>query len=129
MRGTLCLTVILLILGCTRHPGSNEIGSQVPSDSLISRELMIRITADVHVLEAALLNGHYNRQNTRTLAAQYYKELFSKYRISELRYRQNIGQLQKDSKDFMAFYNEVIAELDGRISIAQKEIKQSTPKK
>jgi hypothetical protein len=130
MKGTLCLSVLLLIFGCTRHPGSNEIDSQVvPADSLISRELMVRITADVHVLEAALLNRPYNRQNSKTLAGHYYKELFLKYRISEFRYHQNIVRLQRDPKDFMAFYDEVIAELDARISIAEKALKRSTPKK
>lgn len=129
MRGLLFLTVLILVSGCARNSGSNENTGQVPADSLISRDIMVKITADIHVLEAGILNRHTDRKDTKTLADHYYKELFSKYRISELRYRQNIDRLQRNSKDFMAFYDEVIAELDARIKVAQIRLKQSTKKK
>ena len=129
MRELFYLLVFLLLLGCTRHPESMETDNQISADSLIPREQMVRITADVHVVEAALLNKKYDRKNKRTLAAHYYKALFSKYRISELRYRQNIDRLQKDTRDFMEFYKEVIAELDVRIDSAQKVLAKSTEKK
>lgn len=129
MKGLLCLSVLLLLWGCGHHPGSPETGSRFPGDSLISRELMVKITADVHVVEAGLQNRRNKQKDIRTLAGHFYHELFSKYRISELRYRQNIGQLQKDPKDFMAFYDEVIKELDARIGAAQKAVNVSIGKR
>ena len=129
MRALRCLSVLLMLWGCSHHPGSHETGSKVPADSLISREIMVKITADIHVLEAGLLNRRNKIKDVKTLAGHFYQELFSKYRISKLRYHQNIEQLQKDPKDFMAFYVLVIAELDARIGTAQKAANQSTGKK
>lgn len=128
MRGLFFLWTLILLAGCSRHHGSGESTVQLPADSIIPREVMVKIAADVHVLEAALLKKRYDRKNTKMIAGSYYKELFSKYRITELRYRRNIDRLQENTRDFMAFYNEVIAELDTRISAIKKAADSSVIK-
>lgn len=128
MRRICFLWIILVLAGCSQHPDPGKTTGQLPSDSLVSRTKMVKITADVHVLEAVLVRKHIDRRSSKIVGSHYYKVLFSKWGISQDRYRMNIGRLQQDPKDFLAFYEEVLAEMDTRIDSAQKALKKTAGK-
>jgi hypothetical protein len=123
------LLFILFLAGCSHSADRNETPARIPEDSLISRKQMVKITADIHYLEAVMLKRHISKKINKGLSAQYYNALFSKYRISAMRYRQNLGELQKDAKQFISFYDSVIGELDHRIDSTGNVLKKTSRKR
>ena len=67
--------------------------AMMPPDSLIPEPVMVQLLADVHLLEAGLLNSRNRSLKTAGLSDVFYQDLFVKYGISEARYRQNLTYL------------------------------------
>ncbi|MEI7980527.1 MAG: DUF4296 domain-containing protein [Bacteroidota bacterium] len=86
----------------------------VPSDSLISREKMVRLLVDIHIIEAALVVKRSDGGEQDDLSVQYYKAVFRKYGISRYRYDQNMKFYRQDPEEFGKMYEEVVSNLTSR---------------
>ncbi len=110
------LFFLLLFSSC----GKNEpvvLHDDLPADSIIPRSQMVKILADVHVLEAASQAVKKKGANEQQMAVYYYNRLFSKYHISERRFRANLDNYQAETSKFYELYEDVIKELDKQISL------------
>jgi hypothetical protein len=109
----LCAALAISFFSC-RNPVMEERKAMMPPDSLIPEPVMVQLLADVHLLEAGLLNSRNRSLKTAGLSDVFYQDLFVKYGISEARYRQNLTYYQWDPEVYTALYGRVIDELKAR---------------
>lgn len=114
LKFALLLVILLPVMFSCRNPVQEERSLIMPADSLIPEPVMIRILADVHILEAGLLIKRNHGQNIAGLPDIYYRDLFRKYRISDARFASNLKYYQWDPEAYNAMYEKVIAELKAR---------------
>lgn len=91
---------------------SAYIGDPVKPDSIISRDRMIRILMDVHLAEAALAYLKTRGEWTKGLSDNYYKAVFSKYKISRKRFTSNFDYYKRDQEDLIKMFDDVIKNLE-----------------
>ncbi|MCX6252738.1 MAG: DUF4296 domain-containing protein [Bacteroidetes bacterium] len=113
IRYLLFLLLIISLSGC-RSYSSENLPKGLVADSIIPEKEMIGIMADVHVLEAALQMERNKNHDIRPIQDFYYTRLFSKYKISEKRFRKNISFYQGDPEQFKKMYDQVVEILDSR---------------
>ena len=109
----LCAALATSFFSCG-NPVMEERKAMMPPDSLIPEPVMVQLLADVHLLEAGLLNSRNRSLKTAGLSDVFYQDLFVKYGISEARYRQNLTYYQWDPEVYTALYGRVIDELKAR---------------
>jgi hypothetical protein len=109
----LCAGISTILYSCT-NPLKEERKAILPPDSVISEAVMVQLLADVHILEAGLLERRNHGEKISGSAYDYYQDLFAKYRISETRFKLNLRYYQWDTGEFSALYEKVIAELKAR---------------
>ena len=78
---------------------------------------MVKMLADIHILEAALQTVKKKGINDQQMAAFYYRQFFSKYHMSGKRFHSNLGDYQAETEQFYLLYEDVIKELDMQISL------------
>jgi hypothetical protein len=108
-----CTGIAAILSACT-NPLKEERKGILPHDSIISEAVMVQLLADVHILEAGLLVRRNHGERISATADEYYRDLFSKYRISADRFRLNLRYYQWDTDEFSALYEKVIVELKSR---------------
>jgi hypothetical protein len=106
----LCAALAASLFSC-KNPVMEERKAMMPPDSLIPEPVMVQLLADVHLLEAGLLNSRNRNLKTAGLSDVFYQDLYVKYGISEARYRQNLTYYQWDPEVYTALYGRVIDEL------------------
>lgn len=89
---------------------------------------MVKILADIHVLEAAMGTLERKKGNFRQGNEYYYGLLFSHYHMTEKRFHANLDNWEADPDQFSKLYGDVVAELDRRLRI-QKVAKPAPPGK
>jgi hypothetical protein len=107
------LILALLFFSSCRQENTKSYIS-IPQDSIIGQSEMISILADVHVIEAGLQIERSKGVDAQKLSAKYYAALYSKFRISEKRFRASMDYYKQDQGKFIRMYDEVIAELEKR---------------
>ena len=115
------ILLLLLIYSCSKNKPVTGIVN-IPADSIIPRSQMVKMLADVHVLEAAMQVVKKKGTNEHQMAAFYYNQLFSGYHMSEKRFRTNLVNYQSDAEQFYTLYGDVMKELELRLKI-QKSLK------
>lgn len=113
MRYFLLFGLLLCIQAC----GTPEISPEktgIPADSLISKEKMILVLADVHVIEAVLQTKRNRGKDPKDLIEPYYEKIFRKHGISKTRYDMSLRYYRKDPEQFSKMYDKVIQVISDR---------------
>ena len=114
MRCLAFLSFLLILAGC-KSSGEKDLPRGLMKDSIISQTEMIKILADVHVLEAALQIQRSKKGDVIPMEDRYYKKLFSTYKVSRGRFKLNLNYYEMDPENFRKMYEEVVKELDARL--------------
>ena len=104
---------IILICGLAScgHKKTDVRLDDFPADSLISRDQMIRIMVDLHLVEAALQLEKTRGGNMPVLTREYFGWLYSRYHVSRKRFQANIDYYKRNPEEFSKMYEEVVKEL------------------
>jgi len=113
MRCLAFLTFILLLTGC-KTSGVKDLPQGLIKDSIIPRSEMINILADVHLLEAALQMKRNKNEAPTGFEKFYFNKLFSKYKVSDGKFKLNLTFYEGNPENFRKMYEDVIKELDSR---------------
>jgi len=108
------LFLLLASCGKTKPP---VVQFDIPKDSIIPQSQMVKMLADIHVLEAALQAVKKRGTNDQQRAVFYYNQFFSEYHMSEKRFSTNLANYQADREQFCKLYEDVNKELEKRISL------------
>lgn len=111
-RVAVCL--FFLLVSCAEKKDVPATGDSMAPDSLISREKMIRILTDVHIIEAALLLERNEGQKSKDKPGFYYEGIFKKYHISRNRYDANLKHYSQNPSEMAGMYDKVIQEIENR---------------
>jgi hypothetical protein len=102
--------LLCLLASCHSHK-KELLPSGLSADSVIPREEMIRVLADVHLVEASLNFQKNRRENIPLLTHDYYQWLYRKYHMSAKRFRDNLSYYKTDPENFSKMYEEVVKNL------------------
>ena len=108
---------IVFMLCCFSSCGDHHVVSHqvnFPADSLIPRDEMINVLADIHLAEAALQFQQNKHLNIPERARSYYGWLCSKYHFSRKRLMYNLDYYSQDVDQFSMMYKEVVKILNER---------------
>jgi hypothetical protein len=111
---------VILFSSCGKNTGHKDLHN-LPADSIIPREEMIRMLADVHTVEMALMFERNRGQDPQPMSVFYYKKLFSKYRMSRDRFTRNLAYYRDDPEELIKMYEEVVDLLDKRAKAYKSE--------
>jgi len=93
---------VLTALGC----------QQDEVNYVLEEEMMIKILVDMHIAEAAALQGDVSqRDSLRTI---YYDQIFEIHEISKKTYEEDMELLKRDAKRLTNTYDKVIEQLKER---------------
>lgn len=109
-----CSLILLSLASSCTNPLAEDRKAILPADSIIPEPVMVQILADVHLLEAGLLDQRNRGMKTDARAPLYYVELFRKYGTTEDNFRLNMQYYQWDSDAYAKLYGKVISELQKR---------------
>jgi hypothetical protein len=110
----LALVVFIVIFTSCRSSKKNELPAGLVADSILPETEMINVLADVHILEAALQAKSSKGTDIENMKRFYYPKLFSKYRISESRFRKNLEYYEEDPEHFSKMYENVVEQIEKR---------------
>ncbi|MFN8415033.1 MAG: DUF4296 domain-containing protein [Cytophagaceae bacterium] len=106
MNKILLLLFILLntlgMMGC-----QSETAEKMP-DHIISKDSMISILVDVHMLESGIQTKNYNRDSSIILFEILSKKIWAKHQISEERFRESLLFYSQDAKVLDGLYSIVL---------------------
>jgi hypothetical protein len=111
MRIFFCLFLLLFMLGCSKG-NKQALKTVARPDSLISEPKMIRMLAEIHLTEAALVYLRNHGKEDKNLTTEYYNVLFSRFKVSKRNFTRNLEYYQQDQEAFMRMYDEVIKKLE-----------------
>ena len=110
MRGFLALILFCCLVSCG-NPKKTTLTGGLPADSIISRDQMVRIMVDLHLVEATLQLQRNKGKDTHLLTKEYYQWLYSRYHISRNRFMANLNYYKQDPENFGKIYELVLKEL------------------
>jgi hypothetical protein len=114
--------LVLFLVSC--GTSENRTGKlQIPKDSIIYKDTMVLILADVHLVEAAMMLKKNRGAKPADITGFYFNGIFKKYGISRARYNMNINWYRQDAESFRKMYEQVVALLEQKI----KERKKTEP--
>jgi len=107
--------VIILCFFCLanscRSPKTELLPTNLSEDSVFTRDEMIHILADIHLIEATIVFQRSKVVNISELSKDYYHWLFSKYHMSGQRLKGNLDYYKMDVRDFSKMYQDVVKNL------------------
>lgn len=107
------LFLMILLISCG-NSGDRSERAAFKSDSILSREIMIRLLVDIHLVEAALAKQRNEGKEDPAMAIFYYKGIFQKYGVTYQRVQYNLEYYRKDPAEFVKMYEKVIALISER---------------
>ncbi|MCX6245662.1 MAG: DUF4296 domain-containing protein [Bacteroidetes bacterium] len=113
MRCFFGLILICCLASCGHKKADVNLGA-FPADSLISRDQMIRVMVDLHLVEAALQLERNRGGKLPELTREYFSWLYSRYHVSRKRFQANIDYYKRNPEEFSKMYEEVVKELTNR---------------
>jgi len=120
MKNLVLLLVVFLLFSCGSRDKSAE-KVRISQDSIISKDLLVLLLADIHLVDAALLLNRNKGIKPDHDINFYYNGVFQKYRISKRRFEQNLDYWKQNPEEFGKVYEEVIAYLSKRRSLGSDQ--------
>jgi len=108
-KNILAILIVLLIAGGCGQWGKDK-SSQKPN-SLIPREKMVSVLADMQITEAYLNDLRKSGHKTKDSTLLYYERIFKKNGITQSNFKANLLYYKKDLLDLENIYTEVITRL------------------
>ncbi len=112
MRPLFMLLILAALVSCKRPNEMISVG--IPQDSLISKEQMINMLADLHVIESTLQLEKNKGQDPKKSSQAFFNAFFSRYKVSDKRFYASLEYYKQDQGEFIKLYEAVIAELEKR---------------
>lgn len=97
----LCFLTFFIIISC-----SNSL-----DEKLLSKEILVEILIDMHILEVAIDNLNLSKDSSRVFYNQQEEEIFKKYKINEKMYRESFSHYFFEPKELDQIYQHVIDSL------------------
>ena len=97
----LCFLTFFIIISC-----SNSL-----DEKLLSKEILVEILIDMHVLEVAIDNLNLSKDSSRVFYNQQEEEIFKKYNIDDKMYRESFSYYFFEPKELDQIYQHVIDSL------------------
>ena len=119
LRITAFLFLLLMLSGCGGEEEKHASGNIPMPDSLISRQNMILILADVHVAEAAIQVQRNEGKDTVGNAAFFYQSIFKKHHVTRHQYDESLTFYIQHPELFSKMYDDVIKILEDRRKFIQ----------
>jgi hypothetical protein len=113
MRPFIIFCLLCFLASCGRSE-KEMLPVRLATDSVIPRNKMIRILVDVHLVEASLNLQKGRGSNVSFLTQNYYQWLFTRYHISQQRFRDNLNYYKSDPESFSKMYDEVVKNLNDK---------------
>jgi hypothetical protein len=113
MRCLISLILLCCLVSCGSHKTDTR-PEKLPPDSIISRDRMIRILVDLHLVEATIQLQRNKGKDIRLMTQENYQWLFSRYHISRDRFTANLDYYKQDPENFGKMYEIVVKELTDR---------------
>jgi hypothetical protein len=107
MRIVIIVCLLGLLASCRSYK-TELIPPHLSADSVFTRDEMIKMLVDVHLVEASLVFQRNHGGNMPQLTQSYYQWLYSKYHMSNQRLRGNLDYYKMDPKNFSKMYQEVV---------------------
>ncbi|MDP4281233.1 MAG: DUF4296 domain-containing protein [Bacteroidota bacterium] len=106
--------IFLLFTTSCFHAHRHALPAGLARDSIIDKETMVHLLADIHIQEAALQVMQNRNPNIRKEIVSSYNGLFSKYGVSAKRFRLNLDYYRYDGDEFVKMYENVVKEIESR---------------
>jgi len=119
VRIVIIFCIFCLVNSC-RGPKTELLPPHLSADSVFSRDEMIHILADIHLIEAAIVFQRNKVGNISELSKDYYNWLYSKYHMSGQRLKGNLDYYKMDVRDFSKMYQDVVKILSDQATIPEK---------
>ena len=126
MRLVIIFCLLCLFVSCGKTKTETIPGSLI-SDSIIPRDEMIKVLADVHLIEATLVLQRNRGENIPLLTQKYYQWLNRKYHMSQHRFRDNLNYYKMNPGNFSKMYEEVVINLTNQAKPPQIQQKNTAP--
>lgn len=97
----LCFLTFFIIISC-----SNSL-----DEKLLSKEILVEILIDMHILEVAIDNLNLSKDSSRVFYNQQEEEIFNKYNIDDKIYRESFSHYFFEPKELDQIYQHVIDSL------------------
>lgn len=110
MRIVIIFCLFFLLASCG-NPKTELLPPHLSADSVFTRDEMIHILVDVHLVEACLIFQRNRGGNIPLLSQNYYHWLYSKYHMSRQRLQGNLDYYRLDVRNFSKMYQEVVKDL------------------
>jgi Domain of unknown function (DUF4296) len=94
-----------------RGPKTELLPPHLSADSVFTRDEMIHILADIHLIEATIVFQRSKVVNISELSKDYYHWLYSKYHMSGQRLKGNLDYYKMDVRNFSKMYQDVVKNL------------------
>ncbi len=99
-----------LLVSC-RGPKTEYLPPHLSADSVFSRDEMIHVLVDLHLVEARLVFQRSRGGNIPVLTQNYYQWVCHKYHMSRQRLLGNVDYYKMDVRNFSKMYQEVVKDL------------------
>jgi len=114
---TLILLVAILIPGCRR-------GSTAPPPGILTRDQMIAVLADIHLVDAMIHEETNSPKNKNDLGLTWYPSVLEKHDVTRSQVDSSLFFYNSRPRDFDAMYREVLKKLNQRLDELKKEEQQ-----
>jgi hypothetical protein len=125
MRIVIIFCLIGFLTSC-RGPKTELLPPHLSADSVLTRDEMINVLVDVHLVEASLVFQRNHKGNIPQLTQNYYQWLYKKYHMSPQRLRGNLDYYKMDPKNFSKMYQDVVRTLTDRAKKPELQQKKNT---
>lgn len=103
------ILLLLILVGNTIWMmGCQSENSEKVPDDIISKEAMVPILVDVHMLESGIQTKNYNRDSSVVLYEIMSKKIWTKHHVTEEQFRKSILYYAQDAKVLDHIYTIVI---------------------
>ena len=111
---------IFCLVNSCRGPKVELLPTHLSADSVFSRDEMIHILADIHLIEATIVFQRNKVGNISELSKDYYNWLYSKYHMSGQRLKDNLDYYKIDVRNFSKMYQDVVKILSDQVTQPEK---------
>jgi hypothetical protein len=118
MRIVIIFCLFFLLASCG-NPKTELLPPHLSADSVFSRDEMIHILVDIHLVEASLIFQRNRGKNMSLPSQNYYQWLYRKYHMSRQRLQGNLDYYRMDVRNFSKMYEEVVKDLTDQIKNPQ----------